>query len=88
MSDDRTCLEDLFWSDDRLNRRKIGRSVRPNVARGALEHGVGLAKQPYIPLEMKPEQIAAMQAIKKALDPNNILNPGKMFPVVEMFNHR
>jgi glycolate oxidase len=44
------------------------------------EHGVGLAKQPYIPLEMKPEQIAAMQAIKKALDPNNILNPGKMFP--------
>jgi glycolate oxidase len=52
------------------------------------EHGVGLAKQPYIPLEMKPEQIAAMQAIKKALDPNNILNPGKMFPVVEMLNHR
>jgi glycolate oxidase len=44
------------------------------------EHGVGLAKQPYIPLELKPEQIAAMQAIKKALDPNNILNPGKMFP--------
>jgi len=45
------------------------------------EHGVGLAKQPYIPLELKPEQIAAMQAIKHALDPNNILNPGKMFPV-------
>ena len=44
------------------------------------EHGVGLAKQPYIPLELKPEQIAAMQAVKKALDPNNILNPGKMFP--------
>jgi glycolate dehydrogenase FAD-linked subunit len=45
------------------------------------EHGVGLAKQPYIPLELKPEQIAAMQAVKHALDPNNILNPGKMFPV-------
>jgi len=45
------------------------------------EHGVGLAKQPYINLELKPEQVAAMQAIKKALDPNNILNPGKMFPV-------
>ena len=44
------------------------------------EHGVGLAKQPYIHLELKPEQVAAMQAIKKALDPNNILNPGKMFP--------
>ncbi|GAB7028251.1 FAD-binding oxidoreductase [Geotalea toluenoxydans] len=45
------------------------------------EHGVGLAKQPYIHLELKGAQLAAMQAIKKALDPNNILNPGKMFPV-------
>jgi len=45
------------------------------------EHGIGLSKAPYIPLELSPEQIAAMQAIKKALDPNNILNPGKIFPV-------
>ncbi|GFE57206.1 FAD-binding oxidoreductase [Geobacter sp. AOG1] len=45
------------------------------------EHGVGLSKQPFIPLELSPTQIATMQAIKKALDPNNILNPGKMFPV-------
>jgi glycolate oxidase len=45
------------------------------------EHGVGLAKQPYINLELKPEQVAAMQAVKRALDPNNVLNPGKMFPV-------
>ncbi|RII28751.1 MAG: glycolate oxidase subunit GlcD [Geobacter sp.] len=44
------------------------------------EHGVGLSKQPFIPLELSPTQIATMQAIKKALDPNNILNPGKMFP--------
>jgi glycolate oxidase len=45
------------------------------------EHGVGLAKQPYIGLELSPAQIAAMQSIKRALDPNNILNPGKIFPV-------
>lgn len=44
------------------------------------EHGVGLAKQPFIPLELSPVQIATMQSIKKALDPHNILNPGKMFP--------
>jgi glycolate oxidase len=44
------------------------------------EHGVGLAKQPYIPMELSPVQIATMKAIKHALDPNNILNPGKMFP--------
>jgi glycolate oxidase len=45
------------------------------------EHGVGLSKAPYITMELSPEQIAAMQAIKRALDPNNILNPGKIFPV-------
>lgn len=44
------------------------------------EHGVGLSKAPFIELELTPDQIAAMKAIKHALDPNNILNPGKMFP--------
>ncbi|WP_224984649.1 FAD-binding oxidoreductase [Geomonas agri] len=44
------------------------------------EHGVGLAKQPYIPLELNADQITAMKSIKAALDPNNILNPGKMLP--------
>ena len=41
------------------------------------EHGIGLTKAPYIPLELSPEQIAAMKAIKSAFDPNNILNPGR-----------
>ena len=44
------------------------------------EHGVGLSKAPYIELELSPDQIAAMKALKHALDPNNVLNPGKMFP--------
>lgn len=44
------------------------------------EHGVGLAKQPYIEMELTPVQIRTMQSIKLALDPNNILNPGKIFP--------
>jgi glycolate oxidase len=48
------------------------------------EHGVGLSKAPYIELELSPVQIRAMKAIKSALDPNNILNPGKMFPWKEM----
>jgi len=44
------------------------------------EHGVGLSKAPYLSMELTPAQIRAMKAIKKALDPNNILNPGKIFP--------
>lgn len=43
------------------------------------EHGVGIAKAPYIPLEITPIAAEYMKAIKKALDPNNILNPGKIF---------
>ncbi|MDK9719046.1 MAG: FAD-binding protein [Trichlorobacter sp.] len=50
------------------------------------EHGVGLAKQPYIEMELTPTQIKTMQGIKLALDPNNILNPGKIFPWKE-FSH-
>jgi glycolate oxidase len=44
------------------------------------EHGFGLAKAPFIKQELSDDQIAVMKAIKLALDPNNILNPGKMFP--------
>ncbi|PLX81603.1 MAG: glycolate oxidase subunit GlcD [Desulfuromonas sp.] len=43
------------------------------------EHGVGIAKAPYIPLEITPQVAAYMKGIKQALDPNNILNPGKIF---------
>jgi len=43
------------------------------------EHGVGISKAPYLPMELKPDALAAMKRIKLALDPHNILNPGKMF---------
>jgi glycolate oxidase subunit GlcD len=47
--------------------------------RGTLtaEHGTGMAKSPYIKRELG-ETLEVMKEIKKALDPNNILNPGKM----------
>jgi FAD/FMN-containing dehydrogenase len=32
-------------------------------------------------MELAPEVIATMKGIKKLLDPNNILNPGKIFPI-------
>ena len=44
------------------------------------EHGVGIMKAPFIPLELGGAVIDYMKTIKKALDPNNILNPGKIFP--------
>ncbi len=44
------------------------------------EHGVGLSKAPFLALELDPAGIRVMRAIKNALDPHNIMNPGKIFP--------
>ncbi|MEW6466985.1 MAG: FAD-linked oxidase C-terminal domain-containing protein [Pseudomonadota bacterium] len=43
------------------------------------EHGVGLHKMDFLLDEAGPGAIEAMRAIKRALDPKNILNPGKIF---------
>jgi len=43
------------------------------------EHGIGIAKAQFLPLEITPPGLSAMRLIKKALDPNDILNPGKIF---------
>jgi glycolate oxidase len=43
------------------------------------EHGVGVMKAPYLELKLGKEGIALMKAIKLAVDPNNIMNPGKVF---------
>ncbi|WP_409290274.1 glycolate oxidase subunit GlcD [Peribacillus sp. SCS-37] len=43
------------------------------------EHGVGVMKAPYLELKVGTAGIAAMQSVKNALDPNNIMNPGKVF---------
>lgn len=44
------------------------------------EHGIGSVKAPYMEMQFGKEGVEAMRAIKLALDPNNILNPGKIFP--------
>ena len=42
------------------------------------EHGIGLAKAPYIGRELGPERLEFMRKIKAVFDPNNILNPHKL----------
>lgn len=44
------------------------------------EHGIGVSKAPYLPLEQSPELIALQQDLKRVFDPAGLLNPGKIFP--------
>jgi glycolate oxidase len=50
--------------------------------RGTLsgEHGIGLTKAPYLGLELSGAAMALQQRLKRAFDPNHIMNPGKIFP--------
>lgn len=43
------------------------------------EHGIGLIQKKYMPLVMQEANLQIMRSIKKVFDPNNILNPGKIF---------
>ena len=70
---------------DPEQRRQVGQAVDAIFALacrlgGTLtgEHGIGLAKAPYMHLEHDRAALEVMRAIKDLLDPNHILNPGKM----------
>ena len=53
--------------------------VRARGGAVSAEHGIGLEKKPYLPWSRSPAELALMARIKRALDPHNILNPGKIF---------
>ncbi|MBI5408801.1 MAG: FAD-binding protein [Nitrospirae bacterium] len=61
-------VEDIFKATIKLNGTISG------------EHGIGLTKKQYIGMELSATTIEVMKAVKKAFDPNGIMNPGKMFP--------
>ncbi len=76
-----------FLWDDPVEFPKVERSIerlfRDVVAmRGTLsgEHGIGILKAPYLPLEQSEELIDLQMRLKSAFDPKGLLNPGKIFP--------
>lgn len=52
------------------------------------EHGVGVLKAPYLPIEQGPELIALQERVKALFDPKQLLNPGKIFPAHLQRFHR
>ncbi|MBS3734992.1 MAG: FAD-binding protein, partial [Phycisphaerae bacterium] len=62
--------------------RVLGELYEATAALGGTlsgEHGVGHKRKQYLPTFLSPETIDMMRAVKRALDPNGILNPGKIF---------
>lgn len=60
----------------------IGEIFKLAISLGGMlsgEHGIGIAKKPYMPIAMKEANLNIMRGIKKAFDPNGILNPDKIF---------
>ena len=60
----------------------IGEIFKLTVSLGGTlsgEHGIGIAKRPYMPIAMKEMNLEIMRGIKKVFDPKGILNPGKIF---------
>jgi len=61
----------------------VGEIFEASLALGGTlsgEHGVGVLKRPYLEKALGPVSIEVQKQIKRALDPMNLLNPGKMFP--------
>ncbi len=48
------------------------------------EHGIGLQKRDFLSWSRSPAELAVMRTLKRALDPNNILNPGKVLEEEEV----
>lgn len=61
--------------------RVVEATLRDVIALGgtvAAEHGIGKLKRKWLPLQMSPLQVRAMQAVKRELDPAGILAPGNV----------
>jgi glycolate oxidase len=76
-----TAISEAGWLE--LLPRLLSELYRATAAMGGTisgEHGIGSKRREYLPLVMPREQIELLERIKKALDPNGILNPGKILP--------
>ena len=78
-----TCLTDIRNHDEMKRVEKAFEEIFEKAIElgGTItgEHGVGVMKAPYLEMKLGAAGIAAMKSIKDSLDPNNIMNPGKVF---------
>lgn len=76
----------FLWNDESEKpqvERAIEGLMRATVELGGTlsgEHGIGLSKQAYLPIEQSGDLIQLQRDLKRAFDPRGLLNPGKIFP--------
>jgi glycolate oxidase len=68
--------------------RKLMRKVVDLGGAISGEHGVGLAKTPFVRMQFNDAEWRTMKSIKQALDPKGILNPGKIFDVFKPWEQK
>lgn len=85
----------MFNYDNARQRKKAEEAVKLLMDKvieleGAItgEHGIGLTKSAFFDRQHSTAEIDIMKTIKKALDPNNILNPGKIFEPFPVWEHK
>lgn len=75
-------------TQERSAKKAVHALMRTVVALGGAitgEHGIGLAKSPFLRIQHNAAELEAMWAIKQVMDPNGILNPGKIFEPYEVW---
>ncbi len=78
----------IMLDRDQEEQRLKGEIARERLFRQVLslggtlsgEHGIGLTKSAFLPLELDATALKIMQQLKRLFDPQGILNPGKIFP--------
>ena len=76
----------FLWNDDSERPAvdaAIGALMRATIELGGTlsgEHGIGVSKAQYLPLEQSAELIELQRDLKRVFDPKELLNPGKIFP--------
>tara|TARA_B100000579_G_scaffold257518_1_gene212013 strand:+ start:754 stop:2127 length:1374 start_codon:yes stop_codon:yes gene_type:complete len=76
----------ILYDPNDIEKQKLIKQYSDNLIEKALElegtitgeHGIGLQKKGYL-LKEHPDNLPVMKSIKRGLDPNNIMNPGKVF---------
>ncbi|MFO8149144.1 MAG: FAD-linked oxidase C-terminal domain-containing protein [Trueperaceae bacterium] len=76
---DPAMADDTWMTNKDACLRELYRFVRDLGGKISGEHGIGLKRKKYLPAVTNPVEIDLMRAIKRAWDPNHIMNPGKIF---------